>query len=238
MNLAVISVAALALAVIVSCVSRLNVGVLAVALAWIVGVYIGGMPVNTVMSGFPSQLFLTLTGVTLLFALAQSNGTLRRITHHAVRICRGNRGTIPVMFFVLGAALASMGPGNIATAALLAPLAMATAARTGIPALPDGHHGRQRREFRLALPFRADRHHRQRHHGAERTARPRVADLSRTTSLAHAAVAFGGYLLFGGLKLFAVGGRAVNGSGRPDAKRFESASLDHARRHRRAVARA
>ena len=133
MNLAVISVCALALAVLVSCVSRLNVGVLAVALAWIVGVYIGGMPVNTVMNGFPSQLFLTLTGVTLLFALAESNGTLERITHHAVRICRGNRGTIPVMFFVLGAALASMGPGNIATAALLAPLAMATAARIGIP---------------------------------------------------------------------------------------------------------
>ena len=47
MNLAVISVCALALAVIVSCFSRLNVGVLAVALAWIVGVYIGGLPVNT-----------------------------------------------------------------------------------------------------------------------------------------------------------------------------------------------
>ena len=72
MNLAVLSVSALALAVIVSCVSRLNVGVLAVALAWIVGVYIGGMPVNAVMGGFPSQLFLTLAGVTLLFALAQS----------------------------------------------------------------------------------------------------------------------------------------------------------------------
>ena len=71
MNLAVISVCALALAVLVSCVSRLNVGVLSLALAWIIGVYIAGMPVNTVMSGFPSQLFLTLTGVTLLFALAQ-----------------------------------------------------------------------------------------------------------------------------------------------------------------------
>jgi di/tricarboxylate transporter len=133
MNLAVISVCALALAVLVSCVSRLNVGVLSLALAWIVGVYIGGMPVNAVMSGFPSQLFLTLTGVTLLFALAQCNGTLERLTHQAVRLCRGNCGTIPVMFFVLGAALSSIGPGNIATAALLAPLAMETAARTGIP---------------------------------------------------------------------------------------------------------
>src|ERR1700752_3074177 len=79
MNLAVISVAALALAVIVSCVSPLNVGVLAVALAWIVGIYIGGMPVNTVMGGFPSQLFLTLAGVTLLFTIAQCNGTLDRL---------------------------------------------------------------------------------------------------------------------------------------------------------------
>jgi di/tricarboxylate transporter len=108
MSLAVISVAALVTAVVVSCVSRLNVGVLAIALAWIVGVYIGGLPVNTVMSGFPSQLCLTLIGVTLLFALAQANGTLERIAHRAVRICRGNCGTIPVMFFVLGAALSSM----------------------------------------------------------------------------------------------------------------------------------
>ncbi len=103
MNLAVLSVSALALAVLISCFSRLNVGVLSVALAWIVGVYIGGLPVSTVMGGFPSQLFLTLAGVTLLFAMAQSNGTLPQLTHHAVRVCRGNAGTIPIMFFVLGA---------------------------------------------------------------------------------------------------------------------------------------
>ena len=85
MNLAVLSVSALVLAVVVSCVSRLNVGVLAVALAWIVGVYVGGLSASAVMGGFPSQLFLTLAGVTLLFAMAQSNGTLPRLTYHAVR---------------------------------------------------------------------------------------------------------------------------------------------------------
>src|SRR5215471_4572477 len=124
MNVAVVSVCALAIAVAVSCVSRLNVGVLSLAFAWIVGVYIAGMPLNAVMAGFPSQLFLTLAGVTLLFALAQTNGTLERLVHHAVRLCRGNRGTIPIVFFALGAALSSIGPGNIASAALLAPLAM------------------------------------------------------------------------------------------------------------------
>ena len=201
MNLAVISVCALALAVIVSCVSRLNVGVLSLALAWIVGVYIGGIPVNTVMAGFPAPLFLTLTGVTLLFAMADTNGTLERIAHHAVRICRGNCGAIPVMFFVLGAALASMGPGNIATAALLAPLAMATAVKKGIPL------------FLMAIMVG---------NGANSGALSPFAPTGIIVNgimarngmsghelstylynlLAHMFVAFAGYALFGGLKLF------------------------------------
>jgi Na+/H+ antiporter NhaD/arsenite permease-like protein len=202
MNLAVLSVSALTLAVLVSCVSRLNVGVLAVALAWIVGVYIGGMSVSAVMGGFPSQLFLTLSGVTLLFAMAQSNGTLSRLTYHAVRVCRGNIGTIPIMFFVLGVALSSMGPGNIATAALLAPIAMATAARTGIPL------------FLMAIMVG---------NGANAgglspfaptgiivngiLAKNQMPGLEAQSYLynlgAHTLIAFAGYALFGGLRLFA-----------------------------------
>ena len=227
MNLAVISVAALALAVIVSCVSPLNVGVLAVALAWIVGVYIGGLPVNTVMGGFPSQLFLTLTGVTLLFALAQSNGTLERITRHAVGVCRGNRGLIPVMFFLLGAALSSMGPGNIATAALVAPLAMSTAVRSKIPL------------FLMAIMIG---------NGANAgalspfaptgiivnglMARNQLPGLELQTYLynlaAHALVAFSGYALFGGLKLF--GQRDVT-SGGDVAEADDPADSVFTRRH-------
>jgi Na+/H+ antiporter NhaD/arsenite permease-like protein len=199
--LAILSVCALALAVLVSCISRLNVGVLAVALAWIVGVYIGGMPVATIMNGFPSQLFLTLTGVTLLFALAETNGTLERITHHAVRLCRGNRGTIPIMFFALGAVLSSMGPGNIATAALLAPLAMATAARVGIPLFLMAIMVGNGSNSGALSPFAPT--------GIIVNgimAKNGLPGLELQTYLynlfAHALVAFSGYALFGGLKLF------------------------------------
>jgi Na+/H+ antiporter NhaD/arsenite permease-like protein len=216
MNLAVISVCALVLAVVVSCVSRLNVGVLAIALAWIVGVYIGGMPVNTVMSGFPTPLFLTLTGVTLLFALAQSNGTLERITHHAVRLCRGNCGTIPVMFFVLGAALSSMGPGNIATAALIAPLAMATAARTGIPlflmAIMVGN-GANSGALSPFAPTGIIVNGLMTRHGLPGY----ELHTYGYNLLAHAVVAFGGYALFGGLKLFRAGAAAPVVRLKPDA---------------------
>ncbi len=202
MNLAVISVAALAIAVTISCVTEINVGVLALAMAWIIGVYIGGIPINTVIGGFPTPLFLTLTGVTLLFALAQTNGTLDRLAHHAVRACRGNRGIVPIMFFLLGAGLASMGPGNIATAALVAPMAMSTAARAGIPAflmaimVGNGANAGSVSPFaptgiivnglmaRIGMPGHS-------------------FDTYVANLLAHAAVAFSGYFLFGGLKLFA-----------------------------------
>jgi Na+/H+ antiporter NhaD/arsenite permease-like protein len=220
MNLAVISVCALALAVIVSCVSRLNVGVLAIALAWIVGVYIGGIPANTVMSGFPSQLFLTLTGVTLLFALAQTNGTLERITRRAVRLCRGNCGTIPVMFFGLGAALSSIGPGNIATAALLAPLAMATALRTGIPLFLMAIMVGNGANSGALSPFAPT--------GIivnglmARNGMPGLEWQTYVYNLvAHATVAFGGYLLFGGLRLFASGRASDTDLDNRSADRFE-----------------
>ena len=133
MSLAWISLAALLIAIIVSCFSRMNVGVLAVAFAWIVGVYFGGMSLNDVVGGFPIQLFLTLAGVTLLFTQAQVNGTLDKLAHQALRVSRGNAGMIPISFFFLACGIASLGPGNISTAAMLAPMAMAVAGRANIP---------------------------------------------------------------------------------------------------------
>jgi len=133
MSLAWISLAALVIAVTLSMVTSVNVGVVSIALAWIVGVYIGGMPLNTVIGTFPVQLFLTLAGVTLLFGMASVNGTLERLAHRAVHLCRGNAGVIAVMFFVVALGLSSIGPGNIATAALLAPMAMAVGGRASIP---------------------------------------------------------------------------------------------------------
>ena len=81
MDLAWISIAALVLrGRTVSCTTAINVGVLSLALAWLVGVYLGGMSVDAVLEGFPTPLLVTLVGVTLLFSIAECNGTLARVT--------------------------------------------------------------------------------------------------------------------------------------------------------------
>jgi di/tricarboxylate transporter len=165
-------------------------------------VYVGDLPLRDVYSGFPIDLFLTLAGVTLLFAQAHVNGTLDIVAHNAMRLCRGRVGIVPIMYFALGAVLASAGPGNIATTGLLAPMAMATALKMRIspflmaimvgngcnagslsPLAPTGLIVAGLMED-IGLP-----------------------DVQLETwmynVLAHAVVGFAGYFLFGGLKLLA-----------------------------------
>ncbi len=135
MSLAWISVGALAVAVTLSCTTTINVGILSMAMALIVGVFLGGLSPSAVLEGFPTDLMVTLIGVTLLFSIAECNGTLSRFTARATRVCRGHAGVLPFMFFAIGFAVATIGAGATPASALLAPPAMAVAARAGIPPL-------------------------------------------------------------------------------------------------------
>lgn len=134
MSSAVTSLIALLVAIALSFTSRVNVGVVAIALAWVIGVYQASLSAETVASAFPVGLFVTLAGVTLLFAIAETNGTLERLTHRATTLARGSRRILPIMFFVLAGAISSVGPGAIAAVALVAPMAMTIGARAGVPA--------------------------------------------------------------------------------------------------------
>ena len=201
MDLAWISLAALIAAITLSMVTSVNVGVVSLAMAWIVGVYLGGMPLAKVIGNFPVDLLLNLVGVTLLFGMANLNGTLGRIAARAVRACRGNSGVIPIMLFFIALALSSIGPGNIATTAIMAPMAMAVAYRAAVP------------PFLMALMVG---------NGAQAGALSRFAPTGIIVNTnmekiglggfetqtylnnlaAHAVVTFTAYFLFGGWKLF------------------------------------
>jgi di/tricarboxylate transporter len=202
MNLGAISLGALVLAITLSCTTQLNVGLLAIALAWIIGVYLGGMPAREIAAGFPVDLFITLAGVTLLFSQAHVNGTLEKVARDAVRLCKGRVGLIPIMYFILGAGLASAGPGNIATTGLLAPIAMSTAIRMRIPlflmAIMVGN-GAQAGSLSPLAPTGII--------VSNLMVRIGLPGLELRTwfynFIAHAIVAFGGYFIFGGWKLLA-----------------------------------
>jgi Na+/H+ antiporter NhaD/arsenite permease-like protein len=130
-----LSLVAILVVVIASFGTRLNVGILAVALAWPIAVYAAGWKADQLMQAFPSSLFLTLLGVTLLFGVAQANGTMGALTQRSLALAAGRAGLLPLIFFGLACAISTLGPGAIATLALLAPLAMAAGVRAGVPVL-------------------------------------------------------------------------------------------------------
>jgi Na+/H+ antiporter NhaD/arsenite permease-like protein len=115
--------------------SRINVGLLAIAAAWLIGVYGIGMKPDAVAAGFPTGLFLTLVGTTFLFAVAETNHSLEGLATRAFRLARGNARLLPILFFALGFAFAAVGPGAVAGVALVIPLATALAGRANLPPL-------------------------------------------------------------------------------------------------------
>jgi di/tricarboxylate transporter len=176
-----------------------------------------------VLEGFPVDLLVTLVGVTLLFAIAEVNGTLARLTERAVRLCRGHAGALPVMFFVIGFVVATIGAGATPASALLAPPAMAVAARAQVPPILMAIMAGNGALAGTLSPFAPTGI--VAHGVMERIGLPGVEWWTFTyNAIAHALVGFGGFLLLGGWKLFRRGTLRVDAA---DVERVEPMTTQH-----------
>ncbi|WP_282298281.1 MULTISPECIES: SLC13 family permease [unclassified Stenotrophomonas] len=102
----------------------INMGAVAFALAFIIGGLFVGLEGKAVLAGFPGDLFLTLVGITYLFAIAQKNGTIDLLVHWAVRAVRGRIVAIPWVMFVVTALLTAFGALGPAAVAIIGPVAL------------------------------------------------------------------------------------------------------------------
>ncbi|CDO09193.1 hypothetical protein C1S82_30610 [Mycolicibacterium cosmeticum] len=146
MPVEVIPILALVVMFVAATVLPVNMGALGFVAAFFVGTMAVGMDADKIIGGFPSSLFLTLVGITYLFAIAQNNGTVDLLVRAAVRLVRGRVALIPwVMFGVTGllTAIGALGPAAVA---IVAPIALGFAARYRIRPLLMGMmvvHGAQ-----------------------------------------------------------------------------------------------
>jgi len=117
----------LAAAFLIATVRPVHLGALAFAAALAVGTGLAGLGVKDILAGFPVDILLLLLGVTFLFGIARSNGTLDWLIDRSLRAI-GNRTTLlPVLFFVLSAGIASL--GSPLAAIVLIPVAVSFAGR-------------------------------------------------------------------------------------------------------------
>jgi di/tricarboxylate transporter len=102
----------------------LNIGVMGLVASFGVGYFMLGMTDKEILEDFPASIVLTIIGVTYFFSMAQRNGTIDIIVQTCVRLVRGKTLLLPWVFFLMAAALTSLGTFSPAAVALLAPAAI------------------------------------------------------------------------------------------------------------------
>jgi di/tricarboxylate transporter len=131
-SLHVVGIAGLVLAFAIGTLRPVNLGALALALTFIVGVAFGGESLAAVYGGFPVDLLVLLVAVTYLFAIAARNGTIDWIVIAGTRLLAGRRALVPWAVFVIAALPTTAGALGSAGVALLAPIALRLAERCDI----------------------------------------------------------------------------------------------------------
>lgn len=130
-----ISIYALVAMFVVATIWPINMGVLAFVGAFLVGTLMAGQTTKDIIAGFPGGLFLTLVGITWLFALAQNNGTIDWLVRMAVRAVKGRIAAIPWIMFGISAVLTAVGAVSPGAVAIVAPIALGFAFRYQISPL-------------------------------------------------------------------------------------------------------
>lgn len=131
MNIAVISLIALVAAIVLGFVKKMNVGILAIALSYVIGLY-GGFSANQIIGGYSASMALTMIGVMYLFAVVSNNGTLELLARKITALAGKRKFLIYIAIYVIGAVLSGVGPGAIPTLAIIPVLAIPVALKAGI----------------------------------------------------------------------------------------------------------
>ncbi|HSE31197.1 MAG TPA: SLC13 family permease [Pyrinomonadaceae bacterium] len=119
----IVGIVLLGVMFIIATVLPINMGALALVGAFIIGL-VSHLPPRDIFAGFPGDLFVTLVGITYLFAIAQNNGTVDWLVQRAVWLVRGRITVIPWVMFTVAALLTAVGAVSPAAVAIIAPVAL------------------------------------------------------------------------------------------------------------------
>lgn len=131
MNLGIISLIALLAAIIIGFVRNANVGILCMGFSMVLGL-VFGLDAKEILSGFSSSLFIQMVGITYLFAIINSNGTLELLARKMVGLVGKKKALIPFVMYILGFLICAVGPGAIPSLAIIPVIAIPVAVSAGI----------------------------------------------------------------------------------------------------------
>lgn len=131
MNTGWITLLVLVLVVVVGFLKKLNVGLIAIGAAAVIGYVSGQFTGKEIISGFSASLFMTLLGVTLFFGIIQENGCIELLMNRLVEKFGKFIWMVPILLFTMAYVFAAIGPGCIPAMAFAAAMAVPLAHESG-----------------------------------------------------------------------------------------------------------
>lgn len=100
MNIGIVALLILVAVIAIGFFRKLNVGVLAMAAAVILGYVSGDYTTKEIVAGYSSSLFITLFGLTLLFGIITTNGCLEQVMRRLINVFGKMVWMVPVILFL------------------------------------------------------------------------------------------------------------------------------------------
>ncbi|KAA0596264.1 di/tricarboxylate transporter [Azospirillum lipoferum] len=130
--MSLIVVLAIALAVVLGYVTKINIGLFAIAFAYLLGCFGLDMKPGAVVDLWPLKIFFVIFSVCLFYSFALVNGTLEKLAEHMLYRCRNMPWVLPYAILLTATLIAAMGAGYYTVLAFMAPLTLILCRRTGL----------------------------------------------------------------------------------------------------------
>lgn len=115
---------ALIFSVVFGRLKKVNIGLVAIPCAYLIGVFCLHMSPKQVVTLWPISLFFTILAVSLFFGFAAANGTLEVLANNLLYHFRKFPALLPIAFFLVAALVSALGAGYYAVMVLLVPVVL------------------------------------------------------------------------------------------------------------------
>ncbi|MDQ7984257.1 SLC13 family permease [Pseudomonas sp. G34] len=131
-------VAAIVAAVALGYKTKINIGLFAIAFAYLLGCFGMGLSPSEVIGMWPLKIFFVIFSVCLFYSFATVNGTLEKLAEHLIYHCRRMPQLLPFAVFFTATVIAAMGAGYYTVLAFMAPITLLLCQRTGMSLIVGG----------------------------------------------------------------------------------------------------
>ncbi|MFB4369108.1 MULTISPECIES: SLC13 family permease [unclassified Pseudomonas] len=136
--MSIIVVAAIVVAVALGYKTKINIGLFAIAFAYLIGCFGMGLSPSDVINMWPLKIFFIIFSVCLFYSFATVNGTLEKLAEHLIYYCRRVPQLLPFAVFFTSTVIAGMGAGYYTVLAFMAPITLLLCQRTGMGLIVGG----------------------------------------------------------------------------------------------------